>query len=199
MSAPPTVESPATPPAPLPNPPQPDRADAPGRRAAAAERSDAGIRQAGLDGPAVVRGRSTGRIRRSGKLSRGSGIVAAAGALVVLVGWVVHNDVLKSLAPGRIAMNPVTAVSFLLTGVALWLISPSAARPWRRESWAVRLATGCAIVVVVLGGLRLVAYATGWTFRVDRLLFPDQTRARRNQIAPNTARGASCCSAWPCC
>src|SRR3954462_5187839 len=139
------------------------------------------------DGPVAVRGRSAGRIRRSGKLSRGLGLVAAAGAALVLIGWTVHNEVLKSLVPGRIAMNPVTAVSFLLTGIALWLISPSARRPWRRDAWPMRLATGCAIVVVVLGGLRLVAYGTGWSFRVDRLLFPNQTLAADNRIAPNTA------------
>src|SRR4051812_6154976 len=56
------------------------------------------------DGPAAVRGRSAGRIRRSGKLSRGLGLFAAAVAVLVLIGWVAHNDVLKGLAPGKIAM-----------------------------------------------------------------------------------------------
>jgi two-component system, NtrC family, sensor kinase len=190
MSAPPTptVDPPAAAPAPPADPPA--SAIAPSLLAGVPPPpNDLTLEyaQADIDGPAAVRGRSVGRTQRSGKLSRGLGVVAAAGALLVLVGWVVHNEVLKSLAPGRIAMNPITAVSFLLTGVALWLISPSATRPWRRDAWAVRLAAGCAIVVVVLGGLRLVAYATGWTFRVDRLLFPAQTRLASNQIAPNTA------------
>src|SRR5689334_18184020 len=89
-SGPPTGESPGPPPAPAGNrsaatvaptllagvPPPPNDLTVEARRVA--------------DGPAQVRGRSAGRIRRSGKLSRGLGLVAAAGALFVLVGWVVH-------------------------------------------------------------------------------------------------------------
>ena len=53
-----------------------------------------------------------------------SRVAAAAVALVgvtVLVGWAGNLQPLKSLHPSWVAMNPLTAVCFILCGVALWL------------------------------------------------------------------------------
>src|SRR5688572_10692373 len=49
-------------------------------------------------------------------------LVAAIGALV-LVGWAFDVETLKSLLhPNEIAMNPATAVCFILAAAALWLL-----------------------------------------------------------------------------
>ena len=49
-------------------------------------------------------------------------LVASIGALVI-VGWALDIEVLKSLLhPERTAMNPVTALSFILCAAALWVI-----------------------------------------------------------------------------
>src|SRR5438105_411303 len=79
---------------------------------------------------------------------------AAAGAVVVvgclaLAGWALGLETLKSVFPGLVAMNPATALAFLLAGVALWLSATPAGPAARRAAWA------CAAAVVGVGLLRL--------------------------------------------
>jgi hypothetical protein len=97
----------------------------------------------------------------------------------VLLGWVIGNDFLKSFwLPA--AMNPVSAVCFVLTGSALWLL--------RFYAWSgrYRLAgAACAAATLLLMALWAGGRLLGWGVRVDHLLFPDQLHG--NGIAPNTA------------
>ncbi len=107
--------------------------------------------------------------------------VVAVGALV---GWAVGNAALKEVVSGMTAMNPLTAVCFILTAAAL-AGSPSGATG-RRRSWII----GVALVMLACGGLRLGADALGRDFPLDRLLFSSQldlTTAHPNRMAPNTA------------
>jgi hypothetical protein len=64
-----------------------------------------------------------GRILRTRK----SGAWPATGTIViaslVLAGWTFDIDRLKRVAPGLIAMNPVTALAFLLSAFSLLLFS----------------------------------------------------------------------------
>src|SRR5215212_6089259 len=47
-------------------------------------------------------------------------------AMLVLAGWIFNIEILKRLAPGFVAMNPATAVCFLLAAVCLYhLRNPS--------------------------------------------------------------------------
>ncbi|MBI3596219.1 MAG: hypothetical protein HY203_03585 [Nitrospirae bacterium] len=53
-----------------------------------------------------------------------SGIVIFIGGLA-LVGWMFDIEVLTSGLPGLVAMNPATALAFILSGVSLglyWLV-----------------------------------------------------------------------------
>jgi len=60
-------------------------------------------------------------------------LFAVAGAGLVLAGWVLNVNRLKSVIPGLVAMNPATAVAFILSGMAVWLEArdtiPGAASP----------------------------------------------------------------------
>ncbi len=54
-----------------------------------------------------------------------------------MCGWIVGNDVLKSLVPGLVAMNPVTAVAFVLLGCRCGFLSsrrPAGVRLWLRDA-----------------------------------------------------------------
>ncbi|HUF88545.1 MAG TPA: ATP-binding protein [Gemmatimonadota bacterium] len=108
--------------------------------------------------------------------------VIALGALVHL-GWALDHRPLKSIAPGLVAMNPLTAAAFMLAGASLWL---DLARP---PTAAFRtLSSACAALVVVLAILRLAGYA-GLDLGLDRVLFSGRLDAETipNRMAPNTA------------
>ena len=112
-----------------------------------------------------------------------SGLVVLV-SLMVLVGWALDIEALKTVLPGLKAMNPGgTAVGFLLACAALWLM----VRPGfvaRR-----RLAQALAACVVLMAVLRLAGYATGWDNGPDRWLFRHELEqdVPPNRMAPNTA------------
>jgi two-component system, cell cycle sensor histidine kinase and response regulator CckA len=112
-------------------------------------------------------------------------IATAAVGASVLAGWWFGNPVLKSGLPGRVAMNPVTAVAFLAAGLALWLLRMEAPSRPRRV-----VAHLCAASVVLLALLCLSRLYTPWDLGLDRLLFPQRVIEAAdglpNRMAPNT-------------
>jgi len=115
---------------------------------------------------------------------------ASAFALIVgdlvLIGWRFHLEAFKSVLPGSIAMNPVTALALALSGLSLWLL-----REDRPGSWSVRLGRGYGVVVAFIGALRLAGYAAGWDRGVDTVWFAEKLQMAsggwRDRMAPNTA------------
>ncbi|MDQ3038587.1 MAG: ATP-binding protein, partial [Pseudomonadota bacterium] len=111
-------------------------------------------------------------------------------ATLVLIGWSADIEPLKRILPGLVAMNPMTAVAFLLAGLSLWLqpadAPASAAPPSRRQ-----LAMVAAAVVLGIGALKLAAAGLGWDAGVDQWLFADKLAGAEgglpNRMAPNTA------------
>jgi signal transduction histidine kinase len=108
--------------------------------------------------------------------------VAALG-VVVLLGWAVDSRLLKSIVPWLVAMNPLTAVAFILAATSLWLSVARPASPPARG-----LAAACAGAVMVIAALRLIGYM-GTDVGIDRLLFSERLDAEPipNRMAPNTA------------
>jgi PAS domain S-box-containing protein len=115
-------------------------------------------------------------------------IAAAVCAVLVIVsgvsallGWTIGSDILKSLMhPERVAMNPATAVCFILLGSSLLMQrrndAPSA------QLWIGRC---LAALVVALAGWRLIAYGMHIDGVVDRILF--RAQLDYNVMALNTA------------
>ena len=101
--------------------------------------------------------------------------------LVVLAGWALKIDALKSVLPGLASMKPNTALGFVLAGVALAL----------RRRGGLRL--GCAAAIIVLGGLSLAQDVSGADFGTDQLLFRDAPGAAQTvhpgRMSPITAVG----------
>ena len=85
-------------------------------------------------------------------------------------------------------MNPITAVAFVCLGFALWerTFPNDRSRNWKRT-----LAYVLAAIVALIGAMKLLQCLTGWTFQIDRLLFPSRLGATDAQsacqMAPNTA------------
>ncbi|HET9480811.1 MAG TPA: ATP-binding protein, partial [Candidatus Polarisedimenticolia bacterium] len=88
---------------------------------------------------------------------------------------------LTSILPGRVAMNPLTALGFMLAAVALWLSLPLASA---RDPWFSRAARVTAALVALIGAVTLAGYAIGANLGPDQMLF--RHRLGGNRIAPNT-------------
>ncbi|MFM2055691.1 MAG: Family ership [Pseudomonadota bacterium] len=81
--------------------------------------------------------------------------------LLVLAGWVLQIEALKSLLPGLASMKPNTALGFVLAGLALA----------QRQHRSLRL--GCAVVLCLLGGLSLTQDLADLDFGTDQWLLPE--------------------------
>lgn len=118
------------------------------------------------------------------RLARGLSAAVALSGCLVLAGWLLDSPVLKSLIPGLVAMNPITAAAFVLAALSLWW---SAAEPGGLlgPGWRCRAAFAAAALVALIGALTLFGYLTGTNLGADQLLF--RSKLAGNRIAPNTA------------
>ena len=92
----------------------------------------------------------------------------AAGTIVfigfiVLYGWAFNVPIFKSGLPGLVEMKVNTAISFIFIGASLWLSVRGAVRP----------ASACALVPVLLGFTVVVEFLTRWNLGVDELVLHD--------------------------
>jgi two-component system, sensor histidine kinase and response regulator len=109
-----------------------------------------------------------------------AGAAVMLGGCLVLLGWVLRIELLRSVVPGRVAMNPGSALLFILAGAALVLQQAQRLGPSARRAGQVLAA------VLVLAALpTLLGAVSMWDYSWDRLLFRDQLAD--NRIAPNTA------------
>ena len=119
-------------------------------------------------------------------ITRAACVIVAVVACLVLVGWLFDIELLKSVGPGLVSMNPVTAVSFILAAVALWLLSSPNA-----DATAYRRGRRVALIVIVIATLKLADIAFGGQINIDRLLFTAKLEVTGsgvpNRMAPNTA------------
>jgi signal transduction histidine kinase len=106
-------------------------------------------------------------------------------ATTVLIGWAADVDRLKSIVPGLTAMNPTTAVCFLLLGAVLWIAADPIRAARSANQRLIRLLSG---VIVFIALCVLTRYLTDMTFAIDQILFHDRLTEgeRPNRMAPNT-------------
>lgn len=116
------------------------------------------------------------------RFAAGLGLAASGIGFIALAGWALGIETLRSAVPGRIEMNPATAVGFLFLGGALALRADGSKSPGRRT-----FAVSLALIAGAAGLLRLTGYLLAFDPLVDRVLFP--TEIGTNRMAPNTSLG----------
>lgn len=100
-----------------------------------------------------------------------STIVILVGCLV-MIGWASDNPILKSVFLGLVAMKANTALSFILAGMSLWLLSTK--RQSKSDSAKRYISLVCTCTVILVGALTLSEYLFGWDLGIDQLLFPGE-------------------------
>jgi len=118
--------------------------------------------------------------------SRIAGATAVLIGCTVLLGWVFNIPFLKSVSSGLVPMKANTAIAFVFTGIALWLLNDERATQRR-----FRVAQICALAVFLLGFLTLSEYIFGWNLGIDQFLFRDATPSSviyfPGRMAPSSA------------
>ena len=119
-------------------------------------------------------------------LTRTSAIVVIAIAVLVLLGWQQDIVLLKRILPEMVAMNPMTAVAFILCGSSLLL--------FQQKGYKLTIAKILAASVILIAVLRLLAVAGLYDAGIDRLLFTKQVQTTlyngvANHMVPHAAAG----------
>jgi PAS domain S-box-containing protein len=114
--------------------------------------------------------------------------VLIAVSLLVLAGWHWEIGWFKHPWPGLAIMNPVTALTFMLSGVSLLILGPRR-RSTRRSAGGLILAS----LVFVIGLLRLFSVWWPAFWRVDYLLYSDRILGdiRAHLASPRTMSPSS--------
>lgn len=123
-------------------------------------------------------------VARFQAVSQVASVVVIMISLLVLAGWALNLETLKTVLPGMVAMNPGgTALAFLISGSSLWL-SQASAGGWLRR--AGQVLGGLVIAIAVT---RLLGYWFDFDYGPDRWLFTQRLEAYSipNRMAPNTA------------
>ena len=125
------------------------------------------------------------------RLSRRASMAVMFVGTLVLIGWLLHVPVLKSAGPALIAMNPLTAVLFILSGAAL---IRAGERSRKRPDKVVMI---CAVVILLGGAMKVAECVFAFKLDFDQLLFRRELSSPGpfgpNEIAMNTAISFICC------
>ncbi len=120
------------------------------------------------------------------RLPRVCALLLVCLGISVFIGWWLDITLLKSIFPGIVSMNPLTALSFILCGSTLFLISGEEVG---RKAKLFAICTG--VFVIVVGATRLYAILGGMDLGLDQIIFREKilavTSFAKNRIAPNTA------------
>jgi PAS domain S-box-containing protein len=123
-------------------------------------------------------------MKRLLSLSRAASMLVIVTGLVVLAGWLFGIERLKRGGEDYVAMNPLTAICFILSGVGLWLQQNS-------SRTGLRFSRIISITILVVCTLKFISIFINWDFPLDRLLFSQElqeiSHGLYNRMAPNTA------------
>ena len=106
--------------------------------------------------------------------------------LIVLAGWALGIESLKTVFPGYVSMKANTAIGLVLCGTSLFIGYLSHPRSWKKN---------CSIILAALvacfGCITLIEYITGTSLGLDELFFRDYPvsvgTSNPGRMAPNTA------------
>ncbi|HEY3487109.1 MAG TPA: histidine kinase dimerization/phospho-acceptor domain-containing protein, partial [Gammaproteobacteria bacterium] len=116
-------------------------------------------------------------------------VTAISIGILVLIGWVLDIDTLKSVLPDAATMKPNTAVCFILTGSTLWLLQRT---PLRLQDQRHRLIGSSYLALIVfIAVVTLTEYLFTLDLGIDLLFFPQALLATQieypGRMAPITA------------
>ncbi|MBA3899965.1 MAG: hypothetical protein H0X62_07110, partial [Bacteroidetes bacterium] len=129
--------------------------------------------------------RAPGTFRRLKIFSKVFSFITICIGLMVIAGWILNIAFLKRAGDAIVAMNPVTAITFILTGISLLFLLDESNASKRKA------ATILSTIIVGIGLLKLSSLIADVNIPFDQLLFRgqlyDPVIGDLNSMAPNTA------------
>ncbi|HXL54654.1 MAG TPA: PAS domain-containing protein, partial [Chitinophagaceae bacterium] len=101
-------------------------------------------------------------------------------ALLVLSGWEFNIDFFKHPLPGSKAMNPVAAITFILSSITFFILTSSRLSTSKKYAGFF-----LAALISSIGLLNFLSLFPGLDFHIDRILFPGKVNTDR--IVPAAA------------
>jgi PAS domain S-box-containing protein len=101
---------------------------------------------------------------------------------IVLLGWGLEIEALKSVSPGLATLKPITALCFIMSGSSLYFSSRYGYS--RRLQW---LGQGLAVAVALIASITLSEYIFRWDSGISQLLFKQRLAGNSGQMALSTA------------
>jgi PAS domain S-box-containing protein len=95
-----------------------------------------------------------------------TGVISITVGSLVILGWILNIQVLKSLNPEYISMKANTALCFIMSGIAVVLLYES-----NRTEWLKILARFLLGIVLLISSINLLEYILGWNAGIDEFLF----------------------------
>ncbi|HSN08355.1 MAG TPA: PAS domain-containing protein, partial [Hanamia sp.] len=116
------------------------------------------------------------------------GFIVTIGMLA-LAGWAFNINIIKHPVQGWVAMNPATALCFILSSLSLGLLADK-----HSENHQQKLGLFLACIVLAVGFIKLFSVVTGIDIPVDSLIFFNKIKHDvvgnvSNRMAPNTSLG----------
>ncbi|HVI11005.1 MAG TPA: PAS domain S-box protein, partial [Candidatus Binatia bacterium] len=115
------------------------------------------------------------RICRS--LALGAGAASFGTGLLALIGWAFAVPALTSIRPAFPSMKPITAICFMLSGGAMWLLRLHAGESRSDRTGQVLAARVIGVVVGLAGILTWFESRLGFSIGIDEVLFRAALRA----------------------
>lgn len=97
--------------------------------------------------------------------------------VLVIIGWVIHNDFLRSIVPGAVKMKFNVAVGFIFSSIVLLLNYSS---PKKIRHLVSRLLS---VIVALIGLFTLLQYIFGFNLGIDELFVKDELRTTATYYA----------------
>ncbi len=119
--------------------------------------------------------------------SKGFVLFVVAVAFFSLIGWSFDIEIFKRILPNSVAMNPMSAICFILSAISFLLLTSKKRR--RIELVAGKI---LAIIVLLVGTQVFLGYVFGYKSNIDKLFFSAKLQNEMgghlsNMMAPNTA------------
>jgi PAS domain S-box-containing protein len=113
--------------------------------------------------------------------------ISTIAGVLVIIGWLTGNQLLKGVLPGLPVMKFNTAVCFVLTGVSLYLITTK-----YKPSYYIQ--TGLSLIIIAIVAITFVAPALGINTGIDEWFIKDTTpRVFVNRIPGRMAATTGFC------
>jgi PAS domain S-box-containing protein len=129
-------------------------------------------------------------LKKIHKFSITASIIVFFTGVIVIAGWCIDNNILKSVLPGFASMKVNTAILFILLGLSLWLFNKKESGAIK-SNYALYIAKIFSCTATIISILELCQYIFNWNLHIDELLFKDvvtyNTLVPPGRMAPVTA------------